>query len=149
MRKKHAKVRYQIKVISEQKSAPPTLSLSICKSAKSVAILRHGKFARRKIIIADRRYHNSSLLIPHSTNDKVYKKLIKSFDKWLTKKNTDVIIVVPLYEVYFFALFFLSVKKHKLPQGCVTACVKTYEGGRRTLNVLAGYKFRQEVPKWE
>jgi len=41
----------------------------------------------------------------------------------------------------------LSVKKHKLPQGCVTACVKTYEGGRRTLNVLAGYKFRQEVPK--
>ena len=41
-----------------------------------------------KKIIADRRYHNSSLLTPHSslltphsTNDKIYKKLIKFFDK--------------------------------------------------------------------
>lgn len=34
-----------------------------------------------KKIIADRRYHNSSLFIPHSTNDKIYKKLIKFFDK--------------------------------------------------------------------
>ena len=64
----------------------------------------------------------------------------------IDKKNTDVIIVVPLYEVYFFCALFER-EKHKLPQGCVTACVKTYEGGRRTLNVLAGYKFRQEVPK--
>ena len=34
------KVRYQTKVISEQKSAPFSLSLSKCKSAKSEAILR-------------------------------------------------------------------------------------------------------------
>ena len=34
-----------------------------------------------KKIIAARRYHNSSFLIPHSTNEKVYKKLIKFFDK--------------------------------------------------------------------
>ena len=41
-----------------------------------------------KKIIAARRYHkssfltpHSSLLIPHSTNEKVYKKLIKFFDK--------------------------------------------------------------------
>ena len=41
-----------------------------------------------KKIIAARRYHNSSFLIPHSsfliphsTNDKIYKKLIKFFDK--------------------------------------------------------------------
>ena len=35
------KVRYQTKVISEQKSAPFSLSLSKCKSAKSEANLRH------------------------------------------------------------------------------------------------------------
>ena len=38
-----------------------------CGQASSVAILRHGKFARRKIIIAARRYHNSSFLTPHSS----------------------------------------------------------------------------------
>ena len=34
-----------------------------------------------KKIIAARRYHNSSFLTPQSTNDKIYKKLIKFLDK--------------------------------------------------------------------
>ena len=44
--KKQKKVVLYYKVISEQKSAPFSLSLSKCKSAKSVAILRHDKLSR-------------------------------------------------------------------------------------------------------
>lgn len=57
-------------------------------------------------------------------------------------------IVVPLYEVYFFALFLRVQKSISYLRAAENAvCAKAYEGGRRTLIVLAGYKFRQEVPK--
>ena len=97
-----------------------------------------------KKIIAARRYHNSSL-DKRKSLQKINKILWQMIDK---EEHRCYNCSTSLWGLFFCALF-LSVKKHKLPQGCVTACVKTYEGGRRTLNVLAGYKFRQEVPKWE
>ena len=64
----------------------------------------------------------------------------------MTKGKGCVIIFVPLYEVYFFALFFQWQKDHKLPQN-VMKVRRLQREARRTPMVLAGYEFRQEVPK--